>query len=114
MAALEALRRSEAITSSIWPLEVANGLLSAERRGRLASADSARFCRYLLQLPVVVDPGDRRGAMGEVRRLAGERGLSVYDASYLEIALRLGIPLATGDGRLRTAAAEMGMELLSG
>lgn len=52
--------------------------------------------------------------MGEVRRLAGERGLSVYDASYLEIALRLGIPLATGDGRLRTAAAEMGMELLSG
>lgn len=114
MAVLNALKAQEAITSSIWPLEVGNGLLTAVRRGRMTAQDAARFSNHLLQLPVVVDPVDRRAAMGEVRRLAGELGLSVYDASYLEIALRRGLPLATGDARLREAAERVGVAAFAG
>lgn len=111
LAVLEALEASEAITSPIWPLEIANGLLTAERRDRITPADANRFTALLLELPIVVEPLDRRRPLQEVRQLARRHGLSAYDASYLEVALRHGVPLATGDGRLAAAAREVGVEL---
>lgn len=111
---LERLLTSEAVTSSIWPLEVANALISAERRKRISSSSATRFGSYLLALPIVVEPGERRASLHDVRRLAHDQTLSSYDASYLEVALRRGIPLATGDMALSRAAESAGVTLLKG
>ncbi len=111
---LEVLAGSEAVTPGIWPLEVANGLLTAERRGRISPQDANRFAALLVELPIVVEPGDRRRPFESVRLLARSHGLSAYDASYLELALRLGIPLATLDGPLAAAVREAGGEVFGG
>lgn len=108
---LEALRSSEAVAASLWPLEVANGLATAERRGRLDAAASARFMELVLALPIAVDPVSRGRGMAATYGLARARGLSAYEAAYLELALRQGIPLATLDARLREAATAEGVPL---
>ncbi|NNM04034.1 MAG: type II toxin-antitoxin system VapC family toxin, partial [Gemmatimonadetes bacterium] len=96
-------------TTALWPLEVSNGLLVAERRDRIEPAASARFTRLLLALPIVVEPVDRRRVFEQSRSLARRRNLSAYDAQYLELAIRFGIPLATLDGGLRQAAEAEGV-----
>lgn len=111
---LERLLTGEAVTSAIWPLEVSNALISAERRKRISSSNAARFGSYLLALPIVVEPVERKASLTDVRRLAHHHTLSSYDASYLEVALRRGIPLATGDMALSLAAESAGVALLKG
>jgi predicted nucleic acid-binding protein len=106
---LEELVSSEAVAASLWPLEVTNGLLTAERRGRIALAEARRFARLLLSLPIVVDPVGRRRAFDATHAMARRHGLTSYDAAYLELATRLGIPLATLDGPLRAAADAEGV-----
>jgi predicted nucleic acid-binding protein len=108
---LEALRSRDALVAALWPLEVVNGLLTAERRGRLVRSDAAQFMRLLQALPIAVDPVARRRAFETTYGLARTRGLTSYDAAYLELALRFGIPLATLDGPLRDAAAAEGVPL---
>ena len=103
-AALERLTVAEALVPAIWPLEVGNVLLVAERKRRLTRAESVRFVALLQQLPIVVEPHDSRRAMTEVLNLARDVGLSTYGASYLHLALRHGIPIATLDRDLRKAA----------
>jgi predicted nucleic acid-binding protein len=112
VAVLDELERSEAITSTIWSLEVVNGLLTAERRGRISAPDANRFGALLLELPIVVDPVERRRPFDATRALARSHRLTAYDASYLEVGLRLGLPLATLDERLARAAADAGVALL--
>lgn len=107
---LDRVSGSEAIVPSIWPLEIANALLVAERRRRIKPQDANRLTHLLLALPIVVDPVERRRPMEAVRRLARTHALSSYDASYLELALRLGIPIATLDTRLAAAAQSAGAE----
>jgi len=111
---LEALGPGEALTSSLWPLEVSNGLVAAERRGRITAADASRFAALLLTLPIVVEPMDRRRVFEAARLLAQRRGLSVYDAHYLELAARLGVPLATLDRGLMAAAEAEGVGIFQG
>jgi len=111
---LGALRTSEAVAASIWPLEIANGRAVAERRGRLDPAGAARFMELVLALPIGVDPASRGSGLREAHRLARARGLSAYDAAYLELALRHGVPLATLDARLRDAAVAEGVQLFAG
>lgn len=106
------LRGSEAGAASLWPLEVANGLLAAKRRGRLTSADAERCLGILLALPIAIDPVTLSRAPGSTRALATKHRLSAYDASYLELAVRLGVPLATRDGALRAAAQVEGVVML--
>lgn len=110
---LEALLDGEAFVASHWPLEVANGLLTAERRGRIGARDATRVGRLLLALPIAVDPVERGRALGETSRLARSRDLTSYDAAYLELALRRGLPLATLDEELRNAARAEGAGLFS-
>lgn len=110
---LEALRTREAVAASLWTLEVANGLLAAERRGRIEAQDVIRAARLLMALPIVVDPVERGRALTTTFRLARTRDLSVYDSAYLEVAVRRGLPLATLDGELRTAAGAEGVELFA-
>ena len=108
---LEALRSSEAVAASHWPLEVTNGLLTAERRGRIEPARAAAFSRLLRSLPIVVDPVDRRRAFESTHPLARKHSLTTYDAAYLDLALRLGVPLATVDSPLGAAAKAEGVEV---
>ena len=106
---LARLETEEACTTSLWPLEISNGLVVAERRHRIEPGASAQFTRLLLALPIVVEPVDRRRVFEQTRGLARRWSLSAYDAHYLELAIRYGIPLATLDDGLRQAAENEGV-----
>jgi predicted nucleic acid-binding protein len=110
--ALDLLAEREAVVPAIWPLEAANALVVAERRKRLAPGDSLRFVELLASLPIRVEPDPASRVLGEVLALARSSGLSSYDASYLHLAVRLDLPLATLDASMRAAALELGVELL--
>ena len=86
-----------------------NGLLAAERRRRIDAAGVAEFVRLLLALPIAVDPVERARPFTETHRLARSHGLTSYDAAYLELALRLGVPLCTLDEPLAVAADAEGV-----
>ena len=111
-AVLDELRMSEALVPAVWPLEVANVLLVAERRGRLERAETAHFLSLLSSLPIAVESAPPTRALGEVLALARDMDLSSYDAAYLDLAMREGIPLATLDERLRTAADRVGIPVM--
>ncbi|MDP2046565.1 MAG: type II toxin-antitoxin system VapC family toxin [Deltaproteobacteria bacterium] len=100
-----------AFVPNIWPLEVGNALLAAERRGRLNQADSVQFLALLRQLPIVVEAERAELMLGEILALAREQRLSTYDAAYLHLAMRRGFSLATNDEVLRQAATRAGVSL---
>ena len=108
---LESLAQANACVPIIWPLEVGNALLVAERRGRLNQAATVQFLALLWQLPIVVEPERPERLLGEILSLAREQGLSTYDATYLHLAMRHGFPLATADELLRQAATRAGVPL---
>lgn len=112
-AVLERLGDTEALVPAIWPLEVANVLLVGERRKRLTEADTAHFVELLATLPITVEEEGLTEALGPVLALAREQGLSANDASYLELAARRGLSLATQDRRLSLAATRVGVPLVS-
>jgi predicted nucleic acid-binding protein len=95
-----------------WRLEVANSLCMAERRKRLNAAGIAQAVALFTQLPVMVDPETNEHASAETLALARQHALSVYDAAYLELALRRGAALASLDGPLRLVANKLGVPLL--
>jgi predicted nucleic acid-binding protein len=88
---------------------VANALLVGERRKRCTQADTTAWTGFLQSLPITVDQETTGRAWGDVLNLARSQNLSVYDAAYLELALRLGFPLATLDEKLNAAAAGVGV-----
>jgi predicted nucleic acid-binding protein len=106
---LERLRGAEAIVPPLWLLELANGLVVAERRERITRAESTRFLALLRELPIRIDAIATLDVASAALDLARDYGLSAYDAAYLELALRLGKPLATSDERLRSAADRAGV-----
>jgi predicted nucleic acid-binding protein len=106
-ALLEALRTETAHVPAIWPAEIANVLLQAERRRRLNPAEVARFCTLLEGLPITVAPATPPPA--GLIALARRHGLTAYDAAYLDLALRRAVPLATRDATLARAAQEAGV-----
>ncbi|HXJ90876.1 MAG TPA: type II toxin-antitoxin system VapC family toxin [Candidatus Binatia bacterium] len=106
------LGESEAIAPAIWPFEVANALLMSERRKRLTTADVSAVLQRIVRLRIVVDPIRIQDALGTILFLARKEQLTEYDASYLELALREGLPLATLDSRLRSGARNNGVPLL--
>lgn len=109
----ERLETENAHVPAIWPTEVGNALLIAERRGRL-SAEEARIALSDLDNPAfVIDPPNPARTWIETTRLAREHRLTVYDASYLELAIRLALPLATFDKALGSAAISAGVALAS-
>lgn len=108
---LEALSQGRAFVPVIWPLEVSNALLVAERRGRLTKADTTRYLSLLRQLPIEIEGEIPDRIFAEVLHLAREQGLSSYDASYLDLAMRLDLPLATQDADLQQAAGRCGVAI---
>ncbi|MEW6264358.1 MAG: type II toxin-antitoxin system VapC family toxin [Thermodesulfobacteriota bacterium] len=101
---LEALESSEAVVPAIWPLEIGNALITAERKKRLSQADTIRFLALVNELPITVEQESPDRMMKEIVALARAHHLSTYDASYLDLAMRAGLPLATQDTALRRAA----------
>jgi len=102
----------EAATPAIWPFEVANALLVAERRKRITTAQVTSVLQRIASLPINVDPIQVDRAFGQILSAAREEKLTAYDAAYLELATREGLPLATLDDQLRQAARNAGVALL--
>jgi predicted nucleic acid-binding protein len=111
---LDLLAGAEAVVPSIWPLEVANVLLVAERRKRLTEADSAQFLKLLSELPIVIDHETSDRALSDILFVGRQQGLSSYDAAYLELAMREGAALATQDEKLKKASKKCGVPLVKG
>ncbi|PWS38697.1 hypothetical protein DFH01_05390 [Falsiroseomonas bella] len=112
LALLDRVTEAGAVAPMLWPLEAQNGLLMAERRKRLDAAKREELSRLLRDLPITLDEDTARQAWTDAADLATRFGLSVYDASYLELALRRGLPLATTDRGSRSAAEASGVALL--
>jgi predicted nucleic acid-binding protein len=110
---LDSLDSDTGLVPAIWPLEIANAVLAAERRGRLQTADTVRFIELVRALPITVDDIDAERAMGSVLDMARAYNLTSYNAAYLELAMREGLPLATQDRRLAEAAAHCGVPLMA-
>jgi predicted nucleic acid-binding protein len=100
---------ASAVVPSLWALEVANALIVGERRKRATEAKVAQFLGLLKTLPISTDDETASRAWHESLRLARAHQLSAYDASYVELAIRRGIPLATLDDRLKAAADAAGV-----
>jgi predicted nucleic acid-binding protein len=111
-AVIDRLADSVAIVPDIWPREVANALVRAERQGRLAPEQTGLVVEQIEKLPVALDETDVPVALHDVLDIARQAGLTAYDSAYLELAIRLGLPLATLDRRLAAAARARGVEVL--
>jgi predicted nucleic acid-binding protein len=109
VAALALIRNEEGCVPNLWWFEVRNVLIVNERRGRLREADTTLFLRSLARLPIVIDRAPEEAA---VLTLARRYGLTVYDASYLELAERHAAPLATLDAALAQAAQRENIPLI--
>ena len=108
-AVLEAVADGAAVVPPLWPLEVANVLLVAERRRRITRGDAARFLDLLAELPLEIAPPVAVDEMGVLVGLGRDHALSAYDAAYLHLALQEHLPLATQDRALRAAAQRAGI-----
>ena len=95
---------TEVLTPAIWPFEVAHALLVAERRKRITVAQVTALLRRIAGLPISVEPIEARHAFEQILSVARQQNLTEYDAAYLELALRAGLPIATLDDKLKQAA----------
>jgi predicted nucleic acid-binding protein len=96
----------------LWPLEIGNVLLQAEKARRITLMERRQALGQLAALPVQIDPDTAAQAWGQTLSLAEAQGLTIYDASYLELALRLHLPLASLDRKLCAAANACGLIVL--
>lgn len=110
---LEQLNQEDQIACvpAIWSLEVGNLIVRAEAKGVLHEARSAEFLGILQEMSIETDTSSTEHALNDTLQLARRFKLSTYDASYLELALRRGMALATNDDALRKALASAGGRL---
>jgi len=100
------------VVPSLWFLEITNVLLQAERRNRITASDATTQLELLRLLPISVEHSTQVKAFNSIITLARIEGLTSYDAAYLELAIRQGLPLATLDKRLAQAAKNANIEVL--
>ncbi len=111
---LVALQEETILVPAVWGLEIANAVLVGERSKRLRPPEIRRFSILLESLTLVQDVQPVGEDFSSVLPLAREYGLSAYDAAYLELSIRHGVPLATLDARLQTAARKAGIKIFAG
>jgi len=111
---LVVLFNGEAIVPAIWKLEILNVLMLAERRNRLTQAKSEQFLSVLNKLPITEDRTDAPGITERILALGRDYRLASYDAVYLELALREGLPVATIDSGMLKAMAALGIRRFEG
>jgi predicted nucleic acid-binding protein len=108
------LRGNRAVVPMLWQLEIANGLITAERRGVLTPSDTVEALQNLdIVIAQAIETSQDPVSMRRALHAAREFRLTAYDAVYLETALRQDLPLATLDRQLVTAASKAGVEILS-
>lgn len=112
-ALLDRLRSAPGHVPALWALEIGNILLGAERRRRITQARAVEFLGILDELDIRADPDLPGRALRDVLSRARERRLTTYDATYLELAMRLGLPLATKDKALARAATALRIKTLA-
>lgn len=110
--ALMEMPSAEAVVPALWYLEVANVIVRAESKGLLVEAKSAEFLGVLQDMAISVDTETAEHSLNDTLQLARRFKLSSYDASYLELALREGLPLATLDKDLRAALVATSAKLV--
>lgn len=108
----ERVRDDGAVVPALWHLELGNVLLQAEKRGRITTGDVAMRLELIADLPIITDHEMAGRAWREILTLARAEGLTTYDATYLELAIRRGIPLLTRDNALARAAKRLGVGVL--
>lgn len=108
-ALLDRVAEDGAVVPGLWALEVANALQTALRRGRIDAGFRDQALALLSRLCIAVDGETASRAWGDTQSLADRFGLTLYDAAYLELAMRKGLPLATTDQQLRDAAVGAGV-----
>jgi len=101
-----------ALVPSLWRLEIANVLRNAVRRKRCDAGYATRCLQRLGRLQIIVDPETDAQAWGRTRQLSTEHDLSIYDAAYLELAVRRRRPLASRDTALIRAGRETGLDVM--
>lgn len=111
---LERLETGSAAVPHLWYFEVANVLTACERQKRTTQSHVTAFVARLDDLAIIPDAEGRTHAFGRLLYLARSERLTAYDAAYLELAMRLGVPLATKDKELGEAAERLGVEVLWG
>ena len=107
---LDALKDTHALVPVTWGLEVANVIARAEAKAWVTEARSEAFLAMLAEVDIEADPVTFSQALADTLHLARRYKLSAYDASYLELALRTGVPLATLDEDLQKAAKKAGVK----
>ena len=100
------------VVPALWFLEMSNVLLMAQRRHRLTAAQRKAAMEKLTAMQFTVDEEGARNAFGKTSELAEKYGLTIYDATYLELALRRSLPLASRDEALKKAAKQCGLKTL--
>ena len=111
-ALFERVRDEGAVVPSLWHLELGNVLVQAEKRGRISAKDIAARLDLIADLPISVDQETTIRAWRETLSIARSEHLTVYDATYLELAARRRLPLLTLDGDLAVAAIRQGVIVL--
>jgi len=100
---------TSAVVPVTWGLEVANVIGKAEMKGLVREAQSEAFLEMLVGIDIRADAATFSRSLSDTLQIARRYRLSSYDASYLELAMRAGLPLATLDRDLRTAAGKAGV-----
>jgi predicted nucleic acid-binding protein len=104
-----------AIVPQLWVLEIANGLVQAERRGKLDLAEVERarnLYESMMSNYIEVQTDSPQAGFREIQEIARRHKLTAYDASYLFLALQHRLPLATLDAPLIAAAKQSGVAVL--
>jgi predicted nucleic acid-binding protein len=101
-----------AVVPALWNLEIRNALLYSERKGRLTSIETTDCFTRLANLPISVEPSPSDLILDDILKIARHYKLTVYDAAYLELALRRKLPLASKNEELRHAAGKAGLDIL--
>lgn len=102
-----------AVVPALWLHEMGNALLMAQKRGRITTAERVGHVERLLRLPIHIEPPTARSVLETQAALAERYGLTGYDAAYLDLALHRGLPLATQDKALKSAAKKAGVALMN-
>jgi predicted nucleic acid-binding protein len=110
---LESLKSTtRALVPALWGFEIANLVWTAQRRGRVTEGQAAEYVRLLNVLPIEVEFEPLARVFDSVMSLATRYNITVYDASYLELAIRDNLPLATLDTELANAAQQAGIAVV--
>ena len=100
------------VVPALWYLEMSNVFLLAQRRHRLTAVQRKTALEKFTTMQFTVDEEGTRHAFGKTSELAEKHGLTIYDATYLELAMRRSLPLASRDEALKNAAKQCGLKAL--